>query len=87
MALLELDSEKRTFLINARHSLNEAITALDKAHLELASLVCANRLAKESFPELEKIGDEDIRVLLDRSNSLLEETTDLLIDVKEAAWT
>tara|TARA_R110000803_G_C11742425_1_gene291242 strand:+ start:69 stop:326 length:258 start_codon:yes stop_codon:yes gene_type:complete len=85
MALLELDSEKRTFLINARHSLNEAITALDKAHLELASLVCANRLAEESLPELK--GDENLRVLLDRSNSLLEETTDLLIDVKEASWT
>jgi|TARA_R110000787_G_scaffold121865_1_gene232760 hypothetical protein len=75
MALLELDSKKRTSLLNARHSFDEAITALDKAHQELISVVSDDRLATTKIP------------LLDRSNFLLEEATDLLIDVKEAAWT
>jgi hypothetical protein len=75
MALLELDSKKRTSLLNARLSFDEAITALDKAHQELISVVSDDRLATTKIP------------LLDRSNFLLEEATDLLIDVKEAAWT
>jgi hypothetical protein len=96
MALLELDSKKRTSLLNARLSFDEAITALDKAHQELKSLVVADRHAKKSLPELEKLavkGDESIRSLcqgimfLERTDTLLEEATDLLIDVKEAAWT
>ena len=68
MALLELDSKKRTSLLNARHS-------FDEAHQELISVVSDDRLATTKIP------------LLDRSNFLLEEATDLLIDVKEAAWT
>lgn len=75
MALLELDSKKRTSLLNARLSFDEAITALDRAHQELISVVSDDRLATTKIP------------LLDRSNFLLEEATDLLIDVKEAAWT
>tara|TARA_R110000764_G_scaffold62580_2_gene132916 strand:+ start:167 stop:394 length:228 start_codon:yes stop_codon:yes gene_type:complete len=75
MALLELDSKNITSLLNARHSFDEAITALDKAHQELISVVSDDRLATTKIP------------LLDRSNFLLEEATDLLIDVKEAAWT
>ena len=77
MALLEkdIDSKKRASLLKARSSFDEAITALDRAHQELITLVSEDRLATTKVP------------LLDRSNFLLEEATDLLIDVKEAAWT
>jgi hypothetical protein len=77
MALLEKDinSKKRASLLKARSSFDEAITALDRAHHELITLVSEDRLATTKVP------------LLDRSNFLLEEATDLLIDVKEAAWT
>jgi hypothetical protein len=77
MALLEKDinSKKRASLLKARSSFDEAITALDRAHQELITLVSDDRLATTKVP------------LLDRSNFLLEEATDLLIDVKEAAWT
>jgi hypothetical protein len=77
MALLEKDinSKKRASLLKARSSFDEAITALDRAHQELITLVSEDRLATTKVP------------LLDRSNFLLEEATDLLIDVKEAAWT
>ena len=77
MALLEKDinSKKRASLLKARSSFDAAITALDRAHQELITLVSEDRLATTKVP------------LLDRSNFLLEEATDLLIDVKEAAWT
>ena len=58
-----------------KESLEASILTIEKAHHDLVKLVSEDR------------SEESKSSFLDRSNTLLEETIDLLIDVKEASWT
>ena len=58
-----------------KESLEASILTIEKAHHDLVKLVSEDR------------SGESQSSFLDRSNALLEETIDLLIDVKEASWT
>tara|TARA_R110000751_G_scaffold28763_1_gene74670 strand:- start:206 stop:454 length:249 start_codon:yes stop_codon:yes gene_type:complete len=62
-------------LAQVKESLESAILTMEKVHHNLVNLVYEDRSEATKVP------------LLDRSNALLEETIDLLIDVKAERWT